>query len=399
MIFQSIDDKKECVGIYCDSGYVFDEVDFSKLTKTWKHTATSLEHEQIQYAWLRSGGKTLDEVCPDHLREDWDQCSSKMNAFFKSLKTAKVSVSENCIFRIIPPPKFSRFLDIKNKITKHVFSSFDKPGEYDHLRRTVDLLEDIKCRPVNVDLSEIRGDSYNEKNRTLLKNLRKTRNHVSYNLFGTKTGRLTVEKGYFPVLTLEKSHRKYVKPNNDAYVEIDFNGAEIRTLLALLGKDQPQVDIHRWNIENAYSDSMSREQAKKRFFAWLYNPSSGDTSFSEIYDREEIKSRFWDGEKVTTPFSREIYADEYHSVNYVLQSTSNDVCLEQARKVYDFLKNKKSKIAFLLHDSIILDYSSSEKSDMREIIDIFGDTRFGKYMTNVKMGRTFGSMREVNWKQ
>ena len=398
MIFQSVDDKKECVGIYCNSEYIFDNIDFTKLTKTWKHTATSLEHDQIQYAWLRVKGRTLEEVCPDNLKEEWTQCSDRMNAFFKSIKTAKVDLNENCIFQIIPPPKFSRFLEIKNRITEHVFSNYDKPAEYDHLKNTVEMLEHIRSRTVIIDISSLKKDSYSEKNRTLLKNMKKTRRQVSYNLFGTKTGRLTVHKGHFPVLTMDRAHRKYVKPSNDAFVEIDFNGAEIRTLLALLGKEQPQVDIHDWNIQNVYSGSLSRDDAKKRFFAWLYNPSSKDSSCSAVYDRESVKKKFWDGEKVTTPFHRQIPSDEYHSVNYVLQSTSNDVCLEQAKKVFDFLKDKKSDIAFLMHDSIILDYSASDSSHMKDIIEMFGNTRFGKYVTNVKMGRNFGDLRELNWK-
>ena len=398
MYFQSIDDKQECLGLYYDSRCVFEDIDFSKLTKTWKYTKTLLSHENIECGFLFSGGKTIDEVCPENMRYDWDAVSGRMNAFLKSLNTAKVDLSQNCFFEIISPKEISRFLEVKNRITKHVFSNIPKPREYEHLLSVAKMLEEIRHQDVNIDMKALKADSYKTKVMTFSKSLRKTRDNVSYKIFGTKTGRLTVEKGYFPVLTLDKELRKYVVPNNDLFIEIDVNGAEIRTLLALLGEPQPDVDIHDWNVKNVYK-SGTREEAKKRFFAWLYNPASDDYASSKTYNRDTIKKKFWDGEKVTTPFFREIPSDEYHCVNYTLQSTSNDVCLEQAKKVFDILSDKKSKIAFLMHDSVILDLSASEKPHLKEIIEAFRTTRFGEYRVNVKVGKNFGEMRDINWKQ
>jgi len=130
----------------------------------------------------------------------------------------------------------------------------------------------------------------------------------------------------------------------------------------------------------------------------LYNPASDDYLSSRSYSRDLIKEKFFDGRQVRTPFNRKILSDEYHCVNYTLQSTSNDVCLEQSKKVFDFLKQKKSNIAFLMHDSVILDFAAEDKHHIREIINIFQETRFGKYRTNVKMGKSFGDMREISWK-
>ena len=214
-------------------------------------------------------------------------------------------------------------------ITRYVFDNFEKPGSYDQLLNISKLAEDIKNYPINLDYGLLRSHSYSSKVRTFLKKLKKTKNTVYYNLFGTKTGRLTVKKNFFPILTLDKELRKYIKPNNDLFVEIDFNGAELRTLLALLGREQPQVDIHRWNAENVYRGLTTREEAKKRFFAWLYNPASDDYLSSRTYNRDLIKERFWDGEKVKTPFDREIDSDEYHCVNKYLYNllNSENICI------------------------------------------------------------------------
>lgn len=396
MYFQSIDDKSECIGVYYNSECNFEDIDFSKLTKTWKATQSLLEHEHVEYAYLYSQGKSISDVCPEHIRPEWDEVHGRISAFLKSLKIAKVDLSRNCFFDVVPLKDISNFLEMKNRITRHVFENCEKPKEYNHLLSVARLTEEIKNSPVNIDFKSLKADSYRQKVMKFMKSLKSTKRSVSYNIFGTKTGRLTVDRGHFPVLTLDKELRKYIVPNNDLFVEIDINGAEIRTLISLLGLEQPNVDIHEWNAENVY-EGATRDEAKKRFFAWLYNPASEDRLSSKRYDREEIKRKFWDGEYVRTPFKRKIESDEYHCINYTLQSTSSDICLEQAAKVRDYLSTMKSKIAFLMHDSIIVDFSASEKSKLLEIINIFRDTRFGKYGINVNIGKNFGELKELKW--
>ena len=53
-------------------------------------------------------------------------------------------------------------------------------------------------------------------------------------------------------------------PQNDWFLELDYNAAEVRTLLALSGKDQPEEDIHEWNIKNIYDGDLTREEAKRK---------------------------------------------------------------------------------------------------------------------------------------
>ena len=398
MYFQSIDDKNECIGIYSGAECKFENIDFSSLTKTWKPTQNLLEHDHIEYAFLYSEGKAISEMCPEYMRHEWDEVSKRMSAFLKSLSIAKVDLDKNCFFDLVPLKDISNFLEMKNRVTKYVFDNYKKPETYEHLLTVSKMVESIKHHTVRVDMRSIRADSYKEKVMRFMKSLNSTKMNVSYNIFGTKTGRLTVNKGFFPVLTLDKELRKYIVPENDLFVEIDMNGAEIRTLIALLGLDQPQLDIHEWNAKNVYNN-ISRDEAKKRFFAWLYNPASNDSVSSNTFDRDIIKNKFWNGKAVRTPFKREIDSDEYHCVNYTLQSTSNDVCLEQATKIYKLLSGMKSRIAFLMHDSIVLDFSADEKSKLSQIINTFSETRLGKYGINVSIGKNFGDLKELEWKQ
>mgnify|MGYP007000094991 len=54
--------------------------------------------------------------------------------------------------------------------------------------------------------------------------------YVDYDIFGTVTGRMTTKRGSFPALNLKRELKKHVRPNNDVFLELDFNAAEIRTM-------------------------------------------------------------------------------------------------------------------------------------------------------------------------
>ena len=81
---------------------------------------------------------------------------------------------------------------------------------------------------------------------------------------------LPLRKTLSPILTLNRSLRHAIKPQNDYFLELDFNGAEVRTLLGMLGSPQPVNDVHDFHLTNVFNSLVSREQAKTLFFSWLY---------------------------------------------------------------------------------------------------------------------------------
>ena len=68
MLFQTLDDKKECIGVFTDGEIQFDSIP-ENLTKTWK-ASSSVRRPDTEYAWLYAAGMELDEVCPEELKED-----------------------------------------------------------------------------------------------------------------------------------------------------------------------------------------------------------------------------------------------------------------------------------------------------------------------------------------
>ena len=59
------------------------------------------------------------------------------------------------------------------------------------------------------------------------------------------------------------------------------------------------------------------------------------------------------------------------------------------------LEGRKTKIAFIIHDSIVLDYCNDDGDYINEVYWEFQDTRFGKFLTNASGGKNFGEMRKL----
>ena len=192
------------------------------------------------------------------------------------------------------------------------------------------------------------------------------KSYVDYNPWGTVTGRLGLNQGSFPILNLKNTIKDIVVPKWDCFVELDFNGAELRTLLHLSGYPQPHEDIHDWNQINIFNNTIERADAKKKIFAWLYNPTSTAVD-TDYYDKSKVLEKHYEEGIVTTPFGRTIPSDDFHSLNYLIQSTSSDNFLDRASAIQKYCKRLKTNVAFLVHDSIVLDVPLEEKERIKEI--------------------------------
>ena len=372
-----MDYRNECVGLFCE-GSILKDVP-KNLSKTWKY-CTYLP-DNIEYASLYCTNLSLDAACPEHLRSQWQNVSNKMRSFMISFQEAKVSLDDNCFFDLVPSNFLIDYFHVKNLITEHVFENYAKPKNYDFLLSLTKFVEGVKQRPLNIDKRFNIQKSQDVKIAKFLKN-NQNKKHIDYNVFGTKTGRLTTKKNSFPILTFEKQFRTVLKPNNDWFLEFDFNAAELRTLLALTGERQPKEDIHEWNAKNVYNGRLDREEVKKRTFAWLYNPHSQDKELNKKYNRDLVVNKYFTGEQVTTFFDRVIHADSHRALNYIIQSTTSDLFLRRVLDINEVLKSRKSYISFTLHDSVIIDYSEEDKEMLSEIINVFSNTELGIFKVN-----------------
>jgi len=257
------------------------------------------------------------------------------------------------------------------------------------------MVNNIAQQHFSVDKAALNRYAAEERVRHFRQRLGNNLQRVSYNPFGTITGRLTASKASFPILTLDKKFRNIIKPKNDWLVELDYNAAELRTLLGLSGTKQPEEDLHLWNMENIYYEGMTRPEAKEKIFSWLYNPKALDEKAETYYNRDKLVEKYYEEGKIRTPMGRTILSEERTALNYLIQSTSSDIFLNSAYSIWEMLEGKKSEIRFLVHDSVLLDLSDEDKALLPEMIDKFSKTPLGKYKVGVSIGKSYGEMRKM----
>jgi hypothetical protein len=390
MLFQTLDDKKNCLGLYSQKALQKGVLPGDTMTHTWT-AAQFLEGLDIEYAYLYCQ-ENLSDVCPDEIKKQYEDSISFLRAFLTSIEHSKVDLKQHCFYDLVPENFLVMYCEAKNRICEHVFESYERPKNYNFLRDLLLIVQRIGQRRLNLDYPKAARDCINFSLRNKFRSVRRAHPYVRYNIFGSKTGRMTSEARSFPILTMNKEFRKIVHPNNDKFVEFDFNAFELRVLLYLLDKGQPQIDIHEWNIANVYRGIPSRDEAKTRIFSWLYNLDSNDYLSERAYNRQEILDKYWNGAKVTNPFGRTIESDRFHAVSYLIQSTAVDIVLRQMIKIHKMLKNKKSHIAFTIHDSVVIDMAEEDMSLLPEIKRQFSTFRDTQFLTNVSIGSDFGSM-------
>jgi len=395
MIFQLMDSKTECAGVYLPNKFVFDKIP-TGLTKTWAWSR-HLDGRDIDYAQLWVGGRSLNDVCPDHLTKRWEEANGLLKAHFKAFGTSLINLNDVCFYDVVPQKHLQHYFDCKNEITRWVFENVKKPKNYSFLKETFGNLRALAQHSVGLNLFGLYNLSEQDnKAKHLYEQFEGKPVHVDYDIFGTVTGRLTTKRGSFPILNLKKELKSHVKPQNDVFLELDFNAAEIRTLMSLQGIEQPQEDIHEWNIKNVFKKELSRDEAKRKIFAWLYNPESNAIE-SDIYDRETILEKYFRDGKVQTPFGRSIDAPDSKALNYLLQSTSSDNTLDRFNKISRYLRSSRSHVAFVVHDSVVIDLHRDDRGVIPHLKQIFEDTKLGRFKVNVSLGKNLGQMKKFTW--
>ncbi len=374
MILQTLDIKNNCKGIFHSGKFLLEDTDkiIDNYSVAWKHSPM-LNDENFRYLYLSVKDEDLSNFSQDP--DLFATYRDKMQAHKKAAIAAKVSLEEECFFDLLPEHQLTRWFQIKQQALENVYKMSKKATDYEILHKAHVLTTNIAQQDVTFGTKIGR---------------------VIYNIFGSATGRLTTQKGSVPVLTLKKEQRELLKPQNDAFVELDLNAAEVRMLMALSGKEQPAGDIHEWVVSNVFDGQVERSKAKVELFAWLYNPSSSKSRFDQIFSRAIFRDFYFSEDRLlTTPFGRKLVVEERKAQNYLLQSTTSDQVLENAYKIQKMLKGKKSKIAFTLHDSIILDMAKKDAIMLRDIKKQFEETRWGSFASTCKIGKNFANLKEL----
>lgn len=395
MYFEVLDQKQDCIGYYANGKIITTLTD--ELGITWGMHDSLWNRDDVIMSAVMETWK-VDPICPEKYKEVWLSLNNKFEAYKKSFREAKIDVDEFCIWDLVPERFLIDYFSLKTEIVKELYINpkNEIPLCYDINKKIVAICNSVSNRKINVNKKALYPFLGEQKAKSVHKLLLMSNgSYIQYEPFKTVTNRLSIKTGSFPILNLKKEYRKMLIPTNDYFVEFDFNAAEVRTLLSLCGQEQPKEDVYDW-IDNNILYQGDRNKAKTTTLAWLYNPEANNDKLASFLSREKMINSLYDGKKVITPFHREIKSDSFHALNYLIQSSSSDNTLERVYEIMSFLKERKTKtfVAFILHDSVILDFSSRELSLMKELITLFKNTRLGKFPVNVSIGDNFGELKK-----
>jgi hypothetical protein len=393
LLFQVLDSNTDCAGYYANN-LINAGIEPPLAGETWDHSP-HLSGTAYEIARIYSQGATLTDVCPEDMREEWSNIKKTLRACFKAFRTSHFSLEENCLYDALPEYFLFQYLEAKNKITRHVLETHQRPQNYQFMYNLVEMLSNIRSQVVSVNLGPIKHLLSSVRGQNFQRTLQVVNHICDYNPWGTITGRLSTSPNSLPILTMNKEFRACIKPRNDWLVELDFNAAELRVLLALAGATQPKNDIHNWNVKNIFAGKLTREEAKVKTFAWLYSTKE-NKDLERLYNKDLVRNKYWDGFKIETDYGRIIESvDEHHALNYIVQSTTIDMVHEQAHKVYQLLKGRKSNISFLIHDAVYIDLAEEDRYEVLNLLDTFKKTRYDMFKVNISAGKNLGDMRAL----
>tara|TARA_Y100000592_G_scaffold101037_1_gene184801 strand:+ start:28219 stop:29403 length:1185 start_codon:yes stop_codon:yes gene_type:complete len=370
---------------------------YTKLEKnksylTWKNFDIKYD---VEFSWIKSRGSSVASYLERNPDKDLDAALKRYQSCLRAAKQVGQDLSYNSIEDAIPDFILKDYLSMMNEVSQRVWTESEmSTEEYNTLKNNHIVSLMCSKSDLRFDSNWVSKNLHSNRLRQFMS--RKAFKKIRYDIFGTRTGRFATSKSSFPILSLDKSFRSLLVPKNDLFAVFDFNAAEVRTLLSLSGLDQPENDIHEWNRKNILNSSCSRSEAKQSFFAWLYNPDS-QGPFDNYYDRKTVLQKYWDSSGfVQTPFGRKISSTDRLSLNYLLQSSTNDAIMESLVKAMQSLEGFQGSIAFVVHDSVVLDCTRADAAKLNLFKKNLEETRFGKYQCSFHIGKNFGELRRVS---
>ena len=163
MLFQTFDDKASCNALYAKNKLYFKS--FPKnLTRTWSYSESLKNNKNIEYAQIYCKGKTLDEICPGYIQKEWKKAKNKLIAFNRACIEAQLDLNKHCFYDMTPRFFLEDLGKVKNKICDFVFSSYEKPQDYDFTLQLIKVLTEIKNTKLNIDDTDdiIKSDNESE---------------------------------------------------------------------------------------------------------------------------------------------------------------------------------------------------------------------------------------------
>ena len=217
------------------------------------------------------------------------------------------------------------------------------------------------------ELFKPKNPLYNIYNNTVL---------TSYNLYNATSRPTNAHNSInFAAIPKSEKHRKCFKPQNDKFVEFDFDGYHLRLLCDQINFKLTEESAHKqlaklyFNKEEITEDEYA--EAKQLNFQAIYGKIPKKHKNLEIFKLiqkyiDDMWETFVENGVVYNPQTGKPFSDILKRMNpaklmnYMMQSleTSNNILI--LKDVLRYLKDKKTKIALYTYDAILFDFSKED---------------------------------------
>jgi hypothetical protein len=235
--------------------------------------------------------------------------------------------------------------------------------------------------------------------------------YSQYNLL-TTTGRPSNSFGTVNFAALPPEKRGAFIPENDSFVEFDFDAYHLRLISNLVGYDGffPAESVHG-HFAKVYG--CSYDEAKQKTFQILYGGIREEHKklspfFSKTYDYinkkwNEINTHNY---VFTDIYRRKLLYSNYRDLNrnkifnYLIQAYETEVNIKKILSIQDYLNNehghgvKKTKLVLYGYDSFLFDFSKQDGvivlKEIKNILERNG------HMTKSQAGLNYGEMNSIS---
>lgn len=204
----------------------------------------------------------------------------------------------------------------------------------------------------------------------------------------------------FAAIPKNETHRQAIIPQNDMFIEIDFDGYHLRLLSEQIGYTLTEESAHKQLAKQYFrKDEITEDEyasAKQINFQAIYGRIPEEHKHLEIFKKiQEYINKLWNDfseKEALTPISNKPFTEELKDMhpqklmNYIMQSleTARNVLI--LKEVLKYLRDKKTKIALYTYDAILFDYSEEDGEQLLETLSsILSENK--KYPVKIKKSK------------
>ena len=227
-------------------------------------------------------------------------------------------------------------------------------------------------------------------------NLKRGRIYTQYNLYTTTSRPSNTFNGVnFAALNKDDGERMCYMPENDMFIEMDFQGYHPRLIGEMIGFNFPKD-------KNTYEYlghvlGVSQQEAKELTFKQLYGGVWGEYQSKPFFEKVlSYTDGVWDtyqyGKQYKTEnkiFIPDVNMTQAKLFNYIVQSKETSTNIKLLGKLFDYLENKKTKVVLYTYDAFLFDYSKEDGDILQDIVNML------EYPVTIKQGNTYHGLTKI----